>query len=873
MERHRFARPFGPPVAVSRSVVEATDVHLVGDALATWPSVATPDSTLSVVAQRLLNAAAEAARDPSAVGAADLAALSRHLLRGAALAHGGSPVLRVPVSRPWPTVAQWQDASVDAFEQGGRYVVVARDWNPDWLDTPGDPAVDAYRGDHDPPLGELAELPADAFFEAATGRDTYRSPGQREAIRLLLSAPDGATIIGNLPTGSGKSLVGYLPALADPSPGTSIVVVPTTSLALDQERAMREIAAQRADRHRIPPELAYFGELEDASRDLIRSRLADGSQRILFTSPESLEQSLAPALYRAAANGLLRMLIVDEAHIVSQWGADFRPAFQALAGLRSDLLATANTANKRPFKTLLLSGTIGEETLITLTTLFGRPGPTQLISSVALRHEPTYWISQAPTAAERERHVLDAVRHLPRPLILYTTTVSASKHFRALLAEHQFERVSLVAGETDAQNRRDTIDRLRANTLDVVVATSAFGLGVDQPDVRSVIHACIPETIDRYYQEVGRGGRDGHPSTALLICAPEDRSVADRLATRRRIGLARGFERWDAMRLHAEVIGDGRLRIPLSVSPLDILGDSPENRAWNIRTLLLMDRADLVRLEAQPPPRRHPDESDEQWRERAPSAFDDYAEHVVIRLLSGALADVATWEDAVGPARVASYHADRIGRNRMDDALAPDASLHDLFADSYRIESAVPGLPPECVPVSVEASCGGCPGCRATGCPPRRYPPREPRPPRTTFQHWSAQLRPHFAGGRVLAIAYTDEHTPQDIDRMLQRLAVHGMWCLYAPGFDATRTKDLHRTAPHNAIYHLDQWTSFASPALPTTLALSRGNRPAIDAFEDVGPHRVLLIHETTVDPRHGTASICQYHQAVLPATTLLQRF
>src|SRR5205085_7370000 len=116
----------------------------------------------------------------------------------------------------------------------------------------------------------------------------YRSVGQREAVRAVIATPPTATIIGNLPTGSGKSLVAYVPTLLSDAPGTTLVVIPTTSLALDQERAFREWVMERSDRDRFPRECAYHGELDEGTRTLIKRRVADGTQSIGFTSPERL---------------------------------------------------------------------------------------------------------------------------------------------------------------------------------------------------------------------------------------------------------------------------------------------------------------------------------------------------------------------------------------------------------------------------------------------------------------------------------------------------------------------------------------------------------------------------------------------------------
>src|SRR5262249_44078908 len=138
---------------------------------------------------------------------------------------------------------------------------------------------------------------------------------------------------------------------------------------------------------------------------------------------------------------------------------------------------------------------------------------------------------------ERQERVLEALTRLPRPLVLYVTRPDQAVEWSKLILEHGFGRAAVVTGETAGQGRREVLEGIRAgggraSRFDIVIATSAFGLGIDYPGIRSVVHACLPETVDRWYQEVGRGGRDGDASVALLVPAHRDAQVAASLGLR-----------------------------------------------------------------------------------------------------------------------------------------------------------------------------------------------------------------------------------------------------------------------------------------------------------------------------------------------------
>lgn len=556
---------------------------------------------------RLLRALRTAGRNraplPSAdgtVGSGDLAVLVRHVLRREQAMTGGTPAnLLVPRVTPWPDRDAWQAFGVDVLtEQPAGLLVRARPWLPDWLHL-----GERRESPEEPLLAEVERreygrhAPGDPFLDGTPWPD-YRSAAQRQAVRAVLTAPPGSTLVVGLPTGAGKSLCLHLPSVLSDRRLT-VVVVPTTALALDQERSVRGV---------IGHDTAYHGGTGTRVQErnaAIRQRIRRGEQRLLFTSPESLLRSLAGPLYGCARLGLINTLAIDEAHIIDQWGDEFRPEFQEIAGLRRDLL---RVNSGEAFRTLLVTATLTEGCLDTLETLFGQPGPFAVLAAAQLRPEPSYWSAWCPDEAQRRERVFEAVRHLPRPLLLYVTRVADADRWAADLRAVGFLRTAVVTGRTGAEDRSDVLQRWQNQEIDIVVANSAFGLGMDKADVRAVVHACVPETLDRYYQEVGRGGRDGKACISLVLWTDEDVRVARDLNSKAVITVEKGYARWRAMFFAAdrEVLADGRLRVPVDIVPEYRAGetdsDSDYNRAWNVRTLTLLDRCGLVELDAQPPP-------------------------------------------------------------------------------------------------------------------------------------------------------------------------------------------------------------------------------------------------------------------------------
>jgi superfamily II DNA/RNA helicase len=776
-----------------------------------------PDSVKELAHRRLINAWSSV--DSFAAGPSDLAVLTRHVLRGEQVRQSGiSPTLAVPRVIPWPNEAEWERFGIDVIGETQTHLQLrSHAWSPSWLpdsvryDVDGPASAGESRRDY----GECTR--GDPFLDPFPEWQNYRCAGQREAVRGVLTAPSGATLVVNLATGAGKSLCAHLPALLDSS-GLTVVVMPTTALALDQERVLSD---------RIRHQTAYHGGEDAATKARnqgIRERLKAGTQRILFASPESVVKGLAGALYAAAGHGVLQLLAIDEAHMIDQWGDDFRPEFQELAGLRQDLL---RRCAGRHFKTLLLSGTVTESCLDTLETLFGRPGPFDVVSAVQLRPEPAYWIASCLDEPTRQDRVLEALRHLPRPLILYTTRVEDADRWLEMLSSAGFKRSASVTGKSKPQVRAATLESWQNGQVDLVVATSAFGLGMDKSDVRAVVHACIPEHIDRYYQEVGRGGRDGRASVSLLVHTPADRGLASDLNQKTALSVQKGFARWKKMYFNREQLSDGRVRVPIHLIPEYGYGeftDSKRNDGWNIHTLAMLARSGVIDLDAQPPPRQDEflGEDGEIDEEKYQAEFERHHNQRVIRVLDDDLhLDFgATWAGPVEQIRGAGYRASCRGIELMYEALAGNSCISKVLAEAYEISVRTEDTPrPGAV---VSRGCGGCAACRREGRGPSSGLMPTPRP---AWNGVSIDLSAGLAlllGASHHVLVFDDQFGRTDAgerqrrERLLRTLIGKGVQSLVAPMRELDSLRPLLQTPPNPPMFFTEEWRPLYLPKVPT---------------------------------------------------------
>jgi superfamily II DNA/RNA helicase len=653
---------------------------------ADWPAFPLPvQRAQEPVFERLRQQLVELSLSPSKIHDGDLIPLVRHVLLRTAGVDGEVPLLKVPVAAGWPSEGAWREAQFDVLPGAMALRVKPRWPRLSYLHAQSDLFDDAFRAIPSRPNHEVA---ADPLLQETLGLPTYTGYGQREALRALLQLPAGDTLIANLPTVSGKSLLAHLPPLVEQESMMTLAIVPTVALAIDQANRMQDLLRRRHPNREMPP-LAFHGGLTTEQRARVYAAIRDGTQPILFTSPEFAVGSLRDGLQKAAGEARLNRVFIDEAHLVIGWGNGFRPAFQLLPALVRML---RDRAGQHQIRVVLASATLTDTTLRDLRALFGSPQRVHVVSSVHLRPEIRY--AHVPCSeSDRVDRVMEAAQLAPRPFILYVTRPEEADTWLQRLRGRGLNRVDKFTGETSPQQREALLLQWGDNELDGMVATSAFGLGVDKSDVRTVIHATLPESLDRYYQEVGRAGRDGLAGAALLLHTEADDAQARGLAFPTFIGDEKAHRRWtgmiDSAKQDSEI--SDVFWVDLSRLTPNLKVRSKASREWSVRTLTLMARAQLIELvalrEAQADDDETPSNSSDVVR-AAIRILDDGHRHpeVFTRSLAQARKDVGAAATRALGAMIGVAH----GREEISKALGAMYSVRES-----------PWVP-------VTRCCGGC---------------------------------------------------------------------------------------------------------------------------------------------------------------------
>ncbi|MFJ4044798.1 RecQ family ATP-dependent DNA helicase [Microbacterium sp. NPDC089987] len=335
-------------------------------------------------------------------------------------------------------------------------------------------------------------------------------PAQRDAIEAVVGGRD---VLGVLATGYGKSVMYQIAATL--RAGVTVVVSPLIALQEDQL-----VGIENAPDAPAAVALNSAGGVR-RKREAWRM-LRSGQAEFVLLAPEQLAKE---EVLTALADLDVSLFVVDEAHCIASWGHDFRPDYLMLG-------AVAERLGRPPI--MALTATASTPVRAEIARRLGLRDPFECIGELD-RPGIALTVRRHTEDADKRAAVEDEVAELPKPGLVYTATRRDTEHYAQRLQERGLRAAAYHAGMS-AKSRTQVHEDLLDDRLDVVVATSAFGMGIDKPNVRFVVHADAPESVDAYYQELGRAGRDGEPAQATLHFRPEDLALRKYFAGRKPAG-------------------------------------------------------------------------------------------------------------------------------------------------------------------------------------------------------------------------------------------------------------------------------------------------------------------------------------------------
>ena len=335
---------------------------------------------------------------------------------------------------------------------------------------------------------------ARAALKRTFGYDDFRK-GQVDVVASVLSGRD---TLGVLPTGGGKSLCYQVPALL--FPGLTVVISPLISLMKDQVDRLQRLGVSAT----------YLNSTIEPDDAASRLRQAEqGTLKLIYVAPERFE---APDLGAVLARCSVSLLAVDEAHCISEWGHEFRPSFRRIAAVAQRLHIP---------QTMALTATATPLVREDISRQLRLRAPSVIVAGFD-RTNLQYAVEQCRDDAAKGGAIVRVLRTHASPAIVYAPTRAAVERVARVITRGGLRALPYHGGLA-AEHRQETQDAFMSGAVDWMVATNAFGMGIDKPNVRLVAHYAMPATLEAYYQEAGRAGRDGAPGRCILLHAPDDR--------------------------------------------------------------------------------------------------------------------------------------------------------------------------------------------------------------------------------------------------------------------------------------------------------------------------------------------------------------